>query len=198
MPVILDNDFNNLNCPHCGGSCLHHYGFTDYERIQDQKIEKVVDCGSVEFDEKGECISACSRLISAPETGSHLQIFSDLTNGRNPSTRRDGIVIKFWCETCPKISLLCIAQHKGYSLINWRIIQAVPKKRKRKTIKPKLRFDILERDKYTCQSCGATPQDGASLEIDHILPFSKGGSDDPSNLQVLCRECNVGKGAREQ
>jgi len=186
-----------LTCPHCGSGYLHHYGFTDYERDEDANVENVIDCGSVLFDEKGERFSVFDRNTCDPNfTGGNLQVFSNLADDRNPSSRRHGIVIKFYCEECPNISLMCIAQHKGTSYVYWKAVKAIPKSKKRKAIKPKLRFDILERDNHTCQACGATPQDGATLEIDHIQPFSKGGTDDPSNLQVLCRECNAGKGAR--
>jgi hypothetical protein len=60
----------------------------------------------------------------------------------------------------------------------------------------RLRFDILSRDGYCCQACGAKAADGAELHIDHIHPVSKGGTNDPVNLQALCRDCNLGKGAR--
>nr|DAH80639.1 MAG TPA: HNH endonuclease [Caudoviricetes sp.] len=46
---------------------------------------------------------------------------------------------------------------------------------------------VLERDNYTCNYCG---QIGGILEIDHIIPFSKGGSDDLDNLTTACRKCN--------
>jgi hypothetical protein len=202
-PVELEREIwsgdaiRGLVCPHCGSGYLHHYGFTDYERDEDAKVENIVDCGSVLFDDKGQRSSVFGRSGCSPGMiGGNLQVFSDLHDNRNPSNRRDGIVIKFWCEECTNISLLCIQQHKGCSYIHWRAVKVYPKNKKRKTIKPKLRFDILERDKYTCQACGATPHDGATLEIDHIQPFSKGGTDDLDNLQVLCRECNSGKGAR--
>jgi hypothetical protein len=69
---------------------------------------------------------------------------------------------------------------------------------KRKPIKPSLRFEILKRDDYRCQMCGVTAKDGATLEIDHIHPVSRGGTNEPDNLQVLCRDCNAGKGAQCQ
>jgi len=49
---------------------------------------------------------------------------------------------------------------------------------------------VFERDKYRCVNCGTH----LNLSIDHIHPFSKGGSDDESNLQTLCRSCNSSKG----
>ncbi len=38
--------------------------------------------------------------------------------------------------------------------------------------------------------------DGNGIHIDHIVPVSKGGKTVPSNLQVLCAKCNLGKQPR--
>jgi len=54
-----------------------------------------------------------------------------------------------------------------------------------------MRFKVLKRDRI-CQLCGSGPKD-SPLEVDHIVPRSKGGSNEMSNLQVLCRPCNQGK-----
>ena len=58
-----------------------------------------------------------------------------------------------------------------------------------------LRYQILKRDRV-CQLCGAT-REQERLEVDHILPRSKGGTNDPDNLQVLCAPCNRGKSNRD-
>ncbi len=58
-----------------------------------------------------------------------------------------------------------------------------------------LRFQILKRDRV-CQLCGATKKQ-ERLEVDHIVPRSKGGTNDPDNLQVLCASCNRGKSNRD-
>ena len=63
----------------------------------------------------------------------------------------------------------------------------------RKPISGKTRINVLERDDYTCQMCGATVEDGVKLHIDHIIPVSKGGTNDTDNLQVLCHKCNLAK-----
>jgi 5-methylcytosine-specific restriction enzyme A len=65
---------------------------------------------------------------------------------------------------------------------------------KPRSIPPKVRARVLERDGYKCRRCGAGPEDGP-LEVDHITPVAEGGSADESNLQTLCRKCNKGKGA---
>lgn len=63
----------------------------------------------------------------------------------------------------------------------------------RRPLSGKTRINVLERDDYTCQMCGATVEDGVKLHIDHIIPVSKGGTNDVDNLQVLCHKCNLAK-----
>ena len=67
------------------------------------------------------------------------------------------------------------------------------KKDSRDPISPKLRFEVFERDKYVCQYCGACGPD-VELEIDHVIPVSRGGTDDINNLKTACLKCNRGKG----
>lgn len=57
------------------------------------------------------------------------------------------------------------------------------------------RIGIFRRDEYTCRHCGRQGSE-RTLEADHIIPFSLGGVNDPSNLQTLCVKCNRRKGAR--
>jgi 5-methylcytosine-specific restriction enzyme A len=59
-----------------------------------------------------------------------------------------------------------------------------------------IRVDILSRDGYKCVFCGRDSKE-VTLEIDHIIPFSGGGSNKSDNLQTLCFDCNRGKGARK-
>lgn len=66
----------------------------------------------------------------------------------------------------------------------------------RKPIPKTVRFEVFKRDKFTCQYCGRSAPD-VILEADHIIPHSKGGSDDILNLVTDCRDCNRGKTNRE-
>lgn len=50
--------------------------------------------------------------------------------------------------------------------------------------------EVFERDGAKCKNCNR--QD--NLTIDHIMPTSKGGTNDLDNLQVLCERCNKRKG----
>lgn len=63
----------------------------------------------------------------------------------------------------------------------------------RSAISPKLRFEVLRRDKFVCQYCGACGPD-VELEVDHVIPVSRGGTDEMSNLKTTCFNCNRGKG----
>jgi 5-methylcytosine-specific restriction endonuclease McrA len=51
----------------------------------------------------------------------------------------------------------------------------------------------MERDDFMCKLCNRGNDDGVRLEVDHIIPISKGGKTIMDNLQTLCKDCNRGK-----
>jgi diadenosine tetraphosphate (Ap4A) HIT family hydrolase/5-methylcytosine-specific restriction endonuclease McrA len=59
-----------------------------------------------------------------------------------------------------------------------------------------LRYEVLKLAKFRCELCGISAEDKA-LQVDHILPRTKGGADDISNLQALCYTCNAMKRDRD-
>ncbi len=60
---------------------------------------------------------------------------------------------------------------------------------KRAVIPEALRDSVFERDGHVCRECGST----SDLQIDHIVPLSRGGSTVEGNLQALCEGCNKRK-----
>jgi len=79
------------------------------------------------------------------------------------------------------------AERKGITVEQLRQIRITKRARH---IPNSVRNDVLARDGYQCVYYGGTDD----LAIDHIFPFSRGGSNTPDNLQVLCRSCNSSKG----
>jgi 5-methylcytosine-specific restriction endonuclease McrA len=52
---------------------------------------------------------------------------------------------------------------------------------------------VLERDGNACVLCGTSGQD---LEVDHIVRYADGGSNQEDNLRTLCRPCHGKRGGR--
>jgi 5-methylcytosine-specific restriction endonuclease McrA len=70
-----------------------------------------------------------------------------------------------------------------------RVLKMV--KRNRKNIVAFSKKNILRRDNYTCQYCGYSNN---LLTIDHVMPKSRGGKSNWTNVVVACKPCNVNKG----
>src|SRR5438093_870916 len=75
-------------------------------------------------------------------------------------------------------------EQRGLSVWDYRLLETEP-------VPERLRYQVLKRDR-ACVLCGVGPAD-ARLEVDHIVPRSKGGSNELTNLQALCDVCNRGK-----
>jgi len=65
-------------------------------------------------------------------------------------------------------------------------------KPKRKPLKKADIIAAMQRIGGRCAACG----DEDNLEVDHILPVARGGTNNADNLQMLCKPCNMSKGAK--
>jgi len=60
---------------------------------------------------------------------------------------------------------------------------------KKVVIPTSLRWEVWERDNFTCKKCSKRRY----LTVDHIIPESQGGKTELNNLQTLCKSCNSRK-----
>lgn len=67
---------------------------------------------------------------------------------------------------------------------------------KRKELTKKVRFEVFKRDSFKCMYCGDSAPETV-LQVDHIKPVAKGGTNDILNLVTSCFGCNSGKRDRE-
>jgi ATP adenylyltransferase len=105
--------------------------------------------------------------------------------GTPPLTLEQRAYLKAACEQ--KVS--DYLAKRGMGLWDYRLIDdtAVP---------GSVRYQVLADGDFRCALCGATDKE-RPLDVDHIIPRSRKGSNDKSNLQILCSKCNRAKGNKD-
>ena len=81
------------------------------------------------------------------------------------------------------------------ALILERVRNAIHRDKSRRSAKPNLRGQVIDRDRSTCRYCGEALAPGL-VRIDHVIPYSLGGLTELDNLVVACQRCNQQKLAR--
>jgi len=97
------------------------------------------------------------------------------------------------CEEFGLLTRTSDGQRLQFPLDSWLAMQPAlrrylvdPTYREFKAQRKRILAFLLTRDGAMCRYCSST----GPLEVDHIIPLSKGGSNDMGNLQLLCRPCN--------
>lgn len=123
-----------------------------------------------------------------------------LTKSRQFTTQaKDGFSLKGFealsAEEAASLISLCENKIEGY--VDKRGSSIWAHRRKSKGYVPGTsRYEVLKRAKFRCELCGISAEEKA-LEVDHILPRNRGGSDELHNFQALCYSCNATKRDRD-
>jgi len=104
-------------------------------------------------------------------------------------------VKKLTFEQKAKIKMICdqklqeFLYKRGLGTWDYRLLESDP-------IPDVLRYRVLMESGGRCALCGVTKND-RPLDVDHIIPRSKGGKNVYENLQILCSKCNRSKGNKD-
>ncbi len=91
----------------------------------------------------------------------------------------------------PEVAAESIAEPTPSQLVDTSIMpSAKPPRPRREAIPRAAQHEVWQRDGGRCVDCGSKEK----LCFDHIIPFSRGGSNSVRNLQLLCERCNLSKG----
>ncbi len=88
-------------------------------------------------------------------------------------------------------------KNKKIKITNEQSIKLKKFAEKKIKIMPSIRWQVFQRDGWKCVACGRNSKKGIILQVDHIIPRSKGGKNTLNNYQTLCWECNIGKSNKD-
>jgi len=98
---------------------------------------------------------------------------------------------KIWCgsDVCKDVIDIKV-KHKNYKRRQKKILNGTF----RSGVEQSVRFDILQRDDFTCNICKSYDYNSeinvSRMQVHHILPVSEGGEDSEDNLVTLCSSCH--------
>lgn len=136
-------------------------------------------------DRTDELLEALGTLVDITE--------SEQRDNEKPAPRGASPAATIHIHECPKCSRAAIQTSSGEKAVDpgrhrgdATILE--PGKRARSAIPPRIRREVLERDRYRCRMSGCTHT--RFLEIHHERPVGRNGGDHPDNLVTLCSACH--------
>jgi hypothetical protein len=195
-------------CDHCGITCTGTQRVIKKKRLRRIKIASGRDvnclclsCYKLKSDERAmSVLDSVAVLRMRLQSGVENQHLGDLTTtwvgleeGRDFIEMEIKATMKKISELVDASNLLSRMFSECSTKLGDILWASYPERRKRANYEisiKHLRAMVFSRDGYKCKQCGY----GRDLTLDHVTPVLLGGSNEPDNLQTLCRRCNSRKG----
>ncbi len=130
---------------------------------------------------------------------SGMKLIMEMDRRKREEEREREFKRKLWAKLCPNCNTEIEYPLRECKFCGWiseslkkarEELKQKEKKEKRNRVIPKhVQREVWRRDRGRCVECGSKER----LEFDHIIPFSKGGSNTARNIQLLCEKCNKKK-----
>lgn len=148
---------------------------------------------------RNRVIAETAHRLGLPGNTSHIEIGNAIASHFGWDCTGKSAIKKF-LKHDPKIEGVTPYQNKESTLKNKTWIEANCDDFLSSFQWRKLRMEAIKKYGAKCQCCGASPKDGAVINVDHIKPRRRYPelSLDINNLQILCRTCNHGKGSWDE
>ena len=177
LPLIKKRDLHLRNTELC-----HWHSPCRYEYETPTRVLEIV--GNLIVTNRRIIFSASERAIEFNiKRIINLRVRSNAVRLKLTSTRGQGV---YYVNHPEKLAVILETLVRKY---NYRTAENLDNVKSRR-IPDYVKVEVWQRDGGQCVKCGATDY----LEYDHIIPFSKGGSNSENNIQLLCRKCNLAKG----
>jgi len=126
-----------------------------------------------------------------------LEGMSALLESADPQAAGSTSPVQIHIQRCPDCQDAAITTSRGSVSLTAQELERLscdaqivePGKPNRATIKPSVRRQALSRDQYRCQTPGC--RNTRFLEIHHLVPRNKGGTNELKNLITLCGQCHA-------
>jgi 5-methylcytosine-specific restriction endonuclease McrA len=179
------------------------------KRREFRSNRKCEGCGSAYFPTnltQKYCSVACGAVnrtkYTEEQRNAQLNIsrqkYAERQSGKAQQLREEQLKNVFYeCEHCSKHYNKVIGENLSSKYCSKACARLAHNKQRTDRDK-KGKYSILNRDAFKCVYCNSSSiEDGARLTVDHLIPISKGGSNNPNNLVTACRDCNISKNAQD-